>query len=301
MRNLVIAATALAFAGAAHAADMPLLKAPPAAAPTWTGFYIGVNGGGSEGTTQTGTGVGPGCNGGAFYAPMGTSSGAPGATGLTCGPASMTGNIPTNIFNIMDAGSNSIHTSGAMAGGQVGYLLQAGSIVGGLEIGFDWWNAKGSATNGNVYTTFGETGPGVAARAAFNGVPYAFTQNVSTQWLFTFLGRIGFDLGAWYPYVTAGFAAADLKYSNAFADGIGGVMGFSSEQVKPGIAAGAGLEWRWDSHWSLRGEYLYIEFSDINGFANVSGPASPPGSFTQLTQKATFSQNIGRAALSYKF
>jgi hypothetical protein len=47
MTRALLAATLFLFAGSAYAADMPL-KAPPAApvAPTWTGWYIGVNGGG---------------------------------------------------------------------------------------------------------------------------------------------------------------------------------------------------------------------------------------------------------------
>jgi outer membrane immunogenic protein len=47
MTRVLLAATLLLFAGSAYAADMPL-KAPPAAppAPTWTGWYIGINGGG---------------------------------------------------------------------------------------------------------------------------------------------------------------------------------------------------------------------------------------------------------------
>jgi outer membrane immunogenic protein len=49
MTRALLAATAtlFLFAGSAYAADMPL-KAPPAAAPapTWTGWYIGINGGG---------------------------------------------------------------------------------------------------------------------------------------------------------------------------------------------------------------------------------------------------------------
>src|SRR5580693_8700497 len=50
MTRALLAATLFLFAGNAYAADMPL-KAPPAAppAPTWTGWYIGVNGGGGWG------------------------------------------------------------------------------------------------------------------------------------------------------------------------------------------------------------------------------------------------------------
>jgi outer membrane immunogenic protein len=54
MRKLAIAAVAMAFTGSAYAADMPLLKAPPMAPPafSWTGLYIGFNGGDGWGNTD---------------------------------------------------------------------------------------------------------------------------------------------------------------------------------------------------------------------------------------------------------
>jgi outer membrane immunogenic protein len=59
MRRLALAflaGIAFGFVGGAHAADMaPVLKAPPAPSPVidpWTGFYIGVNGGGAWGRSE---------------------------------------------------------------------------------------------------------------------------------------------------------------------------------------------------------------------------------------------------------
>jgi len=50
MTRALLAATLFLFAGSAYAADMPV-KAPaaPPPAPTWTGWYIGINGGGGWG------------------------------------------------------------------------------------------------------------------------------------------------------------------------------------------------------------------------------------------------------------
>ena len=46
MTRALLAATLFLFAGSAYAADMPVkAPAPPPPAPTWTGFYIGINGG----------------------------------------------------------------------------------------------------------------------------------------------------------------------------------------------------------------------------------------------------------------
>jgi outer membrane immunogenic protein len=49
MRRLFIAVAAMAFTGTAFAADMPIKAAPVVVTPSWTGWYIGVNGGGEWG------------------------------------------------------------------------------------------------------------------------------------------------------------------------------------------------------------------------------------------------------------
>jgi hypothetical protein len=60
---------------------------------------------------------------------------------------------------------------------------------------------------------------------------------------------------------------------------------------------GGGVEWRWDNHSMLRGEYLFVEFSSLKG---VSMPVNGPF-FATFNHRATFSKNIGRLFLSYKF
>src|SRR5450631_411138 len=106
MRKLAIVAAALALSGSAYAADMPLLKAPPmAAAPSWTGWYIGVNGGGVWGRSDPGLALASNAGGGLALGDFGA------ITALTSAP---------------------MNNSGGLAGGQVGYLLQSGSVVGGF-------------------------------------------------------------------------------------------------------------------------------------------------------------------------
>jgi len=114
MKNLVLgalASVALICAGGAHAADMAV-KAPPMApyvpAPNWTGFYIGVNGGGAQGTTTW-----------QYY--------------LFPGPT------PSPFYANHDA-------AGGMVGGTVGYNWQAGTNwVVGVEGDGDWSQITGSA------------------------------------------------------------------------------------------------------------------------------------------------------------
>jgi outer membrane immunogenic protein len=117
MRLLTLFAAAglgTAMAQAASAADMslpPIYKAPPPAYFTWTGWYVGLNGGGGWGqTSHTAT------------------FGAAGAPPLT------TGN-----FN----------TSGGLAGGTIGYNYQLGQWLVGAEADLDWANIRGTF-NGTV-------------------------------------------------------------------------------------------------------------------------------------------------------
>src|SRR5580700_3175231 len=113
-----IAVTALLLAaplGVASAADMPV-KAPPAPPPpaySWTGFYIGVNGGGAQGNTSWN-----------YYTP---------------------GGIPT-------AGWASHDVSGGMAGGTVGFNWQAPGThwVAGIEGDWDWSNIVGNSVCPNA-------------------------------------------------------------------------------------------------------------------------------------------------------
>jgi outer membrane immunogenic protein len=256
----------LALAGALSVAALPAVAAPPPPLWTWTGFYIGVNGGGVWGRTDTGVSFSPG--GGNGYLP------------ISGGPAI-----------VQATGSNRINNSGGLAGGQFGYLWQSGSLVTGLEAAFDWMNAKGSLTRTAGYTQAGSIGQ-----------TFTFNETVKTSWLFTFLARAGIDMGAWYPYVTGGLAVAKLNYTNTFVDSFAnpGVGAVSIDSTRAGGAVGGGLQWKWDNNWSLRGEYLYMVFHGVNGASNVA-QSNFPGNIAILTHNATFRESAARVALSYRF
>ena len=263
MRKTLVLAAVLAFTGSAYAADLPS-KAPSMvapAAPSWTGWYVGVNGGGVWGRTSPGLAV----NNINFFNPV---------------------NIPAVIQNA----SGTIDNSGGLAGGQIGYLLQSGQVVFGVEAGFDWMDARGSRTAGALYI------------AANPNPGYTINQSVSSEWLLTLLGRVGVDMGAWYPYITGGIAVADLKYNWNYTDtfwGAGCACAASFSKTVLGGVGGVGVEWRWDSHWSLRGEYLLMYFDSVTGTSHVGNPTF--GTLAIYAHQAQFQENIGRLALSYKF
>jgi outer membrane immunogenic protein len=260
-----LAAAALAFTGPAHAADMPAVKAAPPPAPTWEGYYIGFNGGGVWGITTTDIAVfnGPGLG---YF------------------------NVP-NIPGVQAGARNSFNNSGSIFGGQIGMLWQKGQGVAGVEVAFDAMKLKGSTATTNVYP-------------AFAPATFTFNESVGADWLLTFMMRAGFDWGAWFPYVTAGAAIASLKYNNTFFDPVFCLncpVGGAFKKVVPGIAGGGGLEWRWDNHWSLRGEYLHIVFADEVTGTTVPVSANPLASFATLNHKASFEEDIVRGFISYRW
>ena len=120
---------------------------------------------------------------------------------------------------------------GVLAGGTIGYNLQTGSWVWGLEGDFDWSNMKGTA---------GCAGPDCETRLS---------------WLGTARGRIGY--GGWssmMPYITGGAAYGNVK-ATRFGD---------SSATRLGWTVGAGLEYALWSNWSVKLEYLYADLGSFD-------------------------------------
>ncbi len=113
MRFFPIAAALLLSPAMAFAADLPNVKGPPVYVPppvfSWTGFYLGANGG------------------------YGWSEG---SSGL------VTATIP-NEGSESFAGE-SVDSHGGIAGGQLGYNFQLGNLVLGGEGDFDWSGISGN-------------------------------------------------------------------------------------------------------------------------------------------------------------
>jgi outer membrane immunogenic protein len=270
---LTIAAIGALIAGHAMAADMGLpLKAPSAPAqptPTWTGWYVGINGGGSWGNTDP------------------TVNAVNGAAGFFAA-----GNIPA----VNAVGSTSFANSGGLVGGQAGYLFQTGKLISGLEVGLDYFGINGKASATGVYPL---SPPGTPELFTFN-------ENAKTDWLLTFLGRVGIDQGVWYPYVTGGAAVTRVNYSNTFVDNVFSpgctTCTASIEQTKTGVAVGAGAEWLVSAHWLLRAEYLFVDLGSLSGSSPAFYNTAFPAFTASFNDKVTFnSQQIARLALSYKF
>ncbi|SDA50203.1 outer membrane protein [Mesorhizobium qingshengii] len=99
----------------------------------------------------------------------------------------------------------------------------------------------------------------------------------------TIRGRVGYAFDRWLPYVTAGVAMGDVKIDEH-------VFSAAESKFQTGYAVGGGIEYAFNSNWTARAEYLYVDLGKKDfGFA--------PG--TPYDVKTNFS--IVRAAVAYKF
>lgn len=261
----------LAASGAAFAADMPV-KAPAmvAAPPSWTGLYLGINGGVAWSTVDTSLRIANGPIG--FF-------------------------FPPNIPGVAQAGSLNFSSSKGIFGGQIGYLVQSGQLIAGAEVGVDWRKLSSSATVSQLYLS------------AFPNQGFTINKGISSDWLVTALARLGVDMGSWYPYATAGAAVTNFDSSFTYIDTVfapGCACASSFNKTVFGPAIGAGLEVRFAEHWLLRGEFLFIEFNN-EGIGTsvlvqpVAVPGEAAGASAMFMHSAIFKESIARGFLSYKF
>jgi outer membrane immunogenic protein len=143
--------------------------------------------------------------------------------------------------------------SGGLVGGAVGYNYQIGQFVIGAESDLDWADLDKKGWNsGGAYQT-------------------------DTNTLFSARARAGMAWDRALFYVTGGYAAANVKLSEA---GYG-----SSTDWRNGGAIGAGVEYAFTNHISAKVEYLYepLQDKDYDGL------------------KSKLDLSLVRAGLNYKF
>jgi outer membrane immunogenic protein len=185
---------------------------------------------------------------------------------------------------ISGAASPTFHPSSFTGGGQAGYNLQYGQWLVGLEGDFEYLGLKGSQ---------GGTFP-------FPSVPTTFfstATNVSTNWLFTLRPRLGWIANNWLIYATGGLAVGNEKFSQSITLLAGGAETALFSTTRTGWTVGGGVEYALHRNWSVRGEYLYVDYGAVNSTGNLN--VFQPGAFTVSSVHLTV--NIVRVGLNYQF
>src|SRR5262245_43366077 len=268
MRKLILGVGAVVYAltiTGANAADLrrPLYKAPPPPPSwSWTGFYLGANLGYSWGRSNT-------------------------DINLVGADALLAVNFVAN---------RSFGMNGVIGGGQLGYNLQNGIWVLGVAADIQASGQKGSA----AFTCALVCSSGDAADEVRN-VGGIFEQKL--DWFGTLRGRLGLAAGpAVMPYVTGGLAYGGIKTSGTLSGvTVGGLptsTTFGPNRVtRTGWTVGAGIEALLGGGWTVRLEYLYLDFGTVSTIAALSTNAPP----LTATFQSRITDNIARIGINYLF
>ncbi|MDP1640407.1 MAG: outer membrane beta-barrel protein [Hyphomicrobium sp.] len=253
----------------------PSLHYREVAVPLFAGGYIGLNAGAAWGNSSFSTN--PGCPPLAVDATFCNDAPDPSAANGAAVAASGTGDLSSRGFT---------------GGIQGGYNWQHGNIVFGGEGDFGAFNLRKSASPTGVFPF------------PFLGTAYALNESMSTDWLITLRGRLGYTVAPHLLlYATAGVALTDFSFSSSYSDNAidatfpGGTGAASISTVRTGWAVGGGGEWMLDSRWSVKAEYLYLDF----GSTDLAVATSNTADYTQtMVVDADLLAQVARVGINYR-
>jgi len=134
--------------------------------------------------------------------------------------------------------------------------------------------------------------------------------SASLDSLFTLRARAGLAFDRLLVFATGGLAVTDEKFNQAicfesrsvglpFTDGaVGCNAGSASTTAVTGVVGG-GLEYAFDNHWSLKGEYLYVPLRSQSFGSSYTDLDSH--TFTVQHHESLTALNVFRAGLNYRF
>jgi outer membrane immunogenic protein len=201
------------------------------------------------------------------------------------------------VRNFSNTGGATLATSktGAIIGGHAGYNFQDRSFVYGVEADISWVGAKATEIWG--------------AQSPTNNFA---AQSQDIPWLATFRLRAGIDFESTLFYLTGGLAVGQVKDSVAATCNVvnpcgaippGGVLAsLSEDSTRLGWTAGVGVEHMFSSHWTVRGEFRYVDFgrTSLTCVGNVANSICTAGN---SGYRGEFSNTLmnGTVGLGYKF
>jgi len=140
---------------------------------------------------------------------------------------------------------NSVDLDGFLAGAQLGYNVQSGNFVFGIEGDIAWSDINGSET----------------WQTKWNDKTTEWNLDTDINWLATLRARAGFTRGSALFFVTGGLAIADVDSSYSLN---GGDWSGKASDTMTGWTVGGGVELALAQNWSVKAEYLYIDLGDMD-------------------------------------
>jgi opacity protein-like surface antigen len=169
-----------------------------------------------------------------------------------------------------ELGAGSHRVAGPFVGLTAGHNWQIGRWLFGIEGDYSWSDIHGSlATCGT-------------------GMPHECGARLNS--FGTLRARIGYASGMsgdWLPYLTGGLAVGDIHAWDALTPA-------SGNKFRAGWTVGAGVEKALARNWTVKAEYLYMDFGSAEYFNIVTTPAIVP-------ETVSFRASIFRLGANYRF
>ena len=237
--------------------EMKQVAPPVVECPRWSGFYVGGFGGYSYGATN----IHPNLDG--------------------------DWNTDRGERNVIErTAAHDLSTSGAHAGGLIGYNFQFNRLVLGVEATGAYMWLRDSDNTGDFLVES-------------SGLDYSVPSSLKTHYLATFGPRIGYACCRWMPYVTGGLALGDIDFEQSVFERDTGFFHNIARRsdTEVGWFVGGGLEYALTNHLRLRAEYKYADLGSLTAHSVGSAPFQ---GFT-TDPKAELREHNASFALIYGF
>jgi outer membrane immunogenic protein len=190
---------------------------------------------------------------------------------------------PGDLAAVSASGTDSINDSSFMGGGQLGCNFQTGLFAFGVEGDVDYFRTSPNVTTTGTLST---------------GDTFAITNAVTTNGLATLRPRFGIVSDRTFIFLTGGVAFTRATFTQSYSDTLGGAGSSSTTTSLTGWTAGAGVEYAWTDHWSIKGEYLFASFPSKGFLTTIVDPA---GATNLVHGAADLTIQSVRLGLNYKF
>lgn len=188
--------------------------------------------------------------------------------------------VPSPVPAGVRSGPPDPDLEGGFAGLQLGYSHQLGKLVVGVEADISFADIDDTVRDGNF-----------------------ITQTTELERFGTVRAKLGYAHGSWLPYITGGYAWADVSYSQTCPQGAGaghcqatGAYTRSDDATMSGWTLGGGIKYAINDHFIVGAEYLHLEF-DQEGF-DFGGPL---GGRAITAADLEIQADIVKVAVDYKF
>lgn len=228
-KTLAVGVAAIALASAAHADDY-----------NWQGFYVGLNGGYADITSDTSRDV-----------------------------TVLGGYAAQDALDIEAASLISQSPGGFTGGGQAGINWLSSGFLFGLEGDFNTVDAKEANSVTANWTVF---------YGGANEL--TTTVETDLEWLATVRARIGTLTGGYLLYVTGGAAFAEATFTQGFSETTFPVPfgSLAANESLSGWTAGGGVEIPVGTNLTIKAEYLYVDLGSIDTVGTVGVGSQYAGS-----------------------